>query len=128
LADVKPTGKALAIPLVLLATDAGYVMHCSRLPARTSLQILIALADIKWNPPPEPSDRPIQDQVNDKDYVMRVKLDDFSTYWLGHADGNVYAPRPKPQWVKVDGEYTAVFRTRGISQKIELGSHPSLPF
>ena len=102
-------------------------MHCPQLPAKTSIQILIALADIKWNPPAEPSDRPIQDLVNDKDYVLRLKFDDFSTYWLGHADGNVYAGRPHPQWVKVDGEYTAVFRSRGISDKIELARHPGLP-
>ena len=54
--NVTPFGKALVIPLVLLATDAGYVMHCPRLPGRTSIQILIALADIKWDPPPEPPD------------------------------------------------------------------------
>jgi hypothetical protein len=128
LADVKPFGRALAIPLVILATDAGYVMHCPRLPARTSIQILIALADIKWNPPPEPSNRPMQDQVNDKDYVLRIKMDDFSTYWLGHADGNVYVGHPKPQWIKIDGEYTGGFRTRDISKKIELTSHAGLPF
>jgi hypothetical protein len=128
-ADVKPFGRALAIPLVLLATDTGYVMHCPRLPARTSIQVLIALADIKWSPPPAPPDRPIQDQVNDKDYVLRIKMDDFSTYWLGHADGNVYVGHPNPQWVKVDGEYTGGFRTRAISKKIDLASLPfDLPF
>jgi hypothetical protein len=127
-ADVKPFGKALVIPLVLLATDAGYVMHCPRLPGRTSIRILIALADIKWDPSPGAKDRPIQDRVYDKDYVLRFKMDDFSTYWLGHADGDVYLGDANPQWVKVDGKYTGGFRTRKISKKIELANHAGLPF
>jgi hypothetical protein len=124
-ADLKPFGRALAVPLTLLATDAGYVMHCPRLPGRTSIQILIALADIKWDPPPDTTP---EDWTTDKDYVLRVKMDDFSTYWYGHADGNVYVGHPNPQWIKVEGEYTGGFRTRDISQKLDLAGKADLPF
>jgi hypothetical protein len=123
LMDINPTaGKATAIPLILLATDAGYRMRCPHLPAKTTVEVVIALADIKWNPPAHPSQRSIEEVARDKDYVLRItNYDDFSSYWLGHPDGDVYAPRPRrSQWVKVEGEYNAALRRRSISQKVDV--------
>jgi hypothetical protein len=117
--SIKPgETKASAIPLDLLATDAGYRMRCVRLPAGGLITIVIALADIKWSP--EKSQHPAYENVREKDYVRRVKFDDFSTYWLGYKDGDVYALRPNPQWLKVDGEYNVALRTRSISQKVDI--------
>ncbi len=100
-------------------------MRCRRLPAHGTLKITMALADPRWNPAPKPSINPA-DSAREKDYVMRVKFDDFSSYWLGHADGNVYAPRPTLEWLKVDGEYTASYRKRFISQKVNVGGKISI--
>lgn len=66
--DINPTTRTkTAIPLVLLATDAGYRMRCPHLPAGTPIQIVIALADIKWNPPAQRSQLLTEEQVRDKD-------------------------------------------------------------
>ena len=121
--DFNPTAnKATVIPLVLLATDAGYKMHCSHLAAGASVKVVIALADIRWCPSTERSERPIEEQARDKDYVLRTKFDDFSTYWQGHSDGYAYTPRPTScNRLKAEGEYKAVYRVRTISQKIEVG-------
>jgi hypothetical protein len=121
LMDINPrAATAGAIPLVLLATNAGYRMRCSHLPAETTIRVVLALADVKWNPPARPSQRPIEELARDKDYVLRVTFDDFSTYWYGHPDGDIYAPRPRPQWVKVEGKYDVALRTRSISQKVDV--------
>jgi hypothetical protein len=125
LMGINPTaGKSTASPLVLLATDAGYRMHCPHLPAGMSIQVVIALADIKWNPSAQRSQRPIEEQARDKNYIFRLKFDDFSTYWQGHTDGDVYAPRPtSSEWVRIEGEYNVLQRTRSISQKIEVAGN-----
>ena len=115
------TGAKRAISLDLLATDAGYRMRCPRLPSHTVLRIVLALADIKWDPDP-PSGRPIQEVIREPNYVQRMKADDFSTYWLGHKYGTVYASRPtSSEWLKVDGEYTVLQRRRALSTKIDIG-------
>jgi hypothetical protein len=125
LMDINPTaGTKNVVPLVLLATDTGYKMRCQHLSAGTEIKLEIALADIKWNPPAQRSSLPIEEQVRDKNYILRFKFDDFSTYWEGHPDGDVYAPRPtSTEWIKVEGEYNAAQRTRSISQKIEVAGN-----
>jgi hypothetical protein len=126
LTDINPrTGTKTVIPLVLLATDAGYRMRCPHLPAGTPIQIVIALADNKWNPSRESSARPIEDRARDKDFIFRIRgFDDYSTYWYGHPEGDVYAPRPtSTDWVKVQGEYTAAQRTRSVSEKIKVAGN-----
>lgn len=112
-----------AIPLALLATDGGYRVRCQHLPSHSTLEITLALADIKWNPKPLGTNpAPFQDRVREKDYMLRVKDDDFSTYWFGHPDGDIYAPRPtSSETMKVEGEYFVAQRTRKISQKISIG-------
>jgi hypothetical protein len=124
LTDINPTaGTKTAIPVVLLATDAGYRVRCPRLPAKTTIRVEIALADIKWNPSP-PNDRPIEEKVRDINYIFRLKQDDFSTYWLGHAEANDYTPRPtSTDWARIEGEYKAAQRKRSISQKIQIAGN-----
>jgi hypothetical protein len=112
------SGKQTAIPAVIVATDAGYLMHCERLPAHTSIEIEIALAEIKWNPPAQPAP---QLPSEDKNFTLRIKFDDGSTYWLGYPDGDVYLPaRPSTQTVKVEGTYDAAFRGHAISEKVQM--------
>jgi hypothetical protein len=111
-----------AIPIVLLATDSGYRMRCSHFPAHSTIKVVVALADIKWNPKPQGDTRPLDQVVNDPDYIIRVKNDDFSSYWMGHKGADVYTPRPtSTDWLKVEGTYVAVHRKRTISQKVQIG-------
>jgi hypothetical protein len=112
------SGKGKANPLVLAATDSGYKVRCEHLPAKSTLRLVIAIAEIKWNPNP-PAQRP-DFGLFDPDYILRYKFDDFSTYWYAHAGSNIYTPRVSPDWVKVDGEYNVLYRTRTVSEKITL--------
>ena len=66
-------GTQTAIPVSIVATDAGYLMHCIRLPAETSIEIEIALAEIRSNLPAQPSpSRPTED----KNFTVRIKRHD----------------------------------------------------
>jgi hypothetical protein len=64
---------------------------------------------------------PQSEAVRDKNFILRVKRDDdFSTYWWGHQDGDVYAPRPSPDRFKIEGNYTAAHRRRAISKSVSI--------
>jgi hypothetical protein len=116
------TGMKRTIPLDLLATDAGYRMRCPRLAGQTVVRVVMALADVRWNPNPPSSVRLPSEIMREPEYIQKFKNIDFSTYWLGHRYGNVYTPRPtSSSWVMVDGQYTVLQRRRTISQKIEVG-------
>jgi hypothetical protein len=116
------TGSSKAIPLVLIATDAGYRVRCGRLPAQSHLKIVMALADIIWNPPPPVPGRPIEEGLLDPNYMLRIKTDDFGTYWLGYRGADVYATRPtSSEFLWVEGSYKVGHRKRSISQKVEVG-------
>jgi hypothetical protein len=117
------SGSKTAVPLVLLGTDAGYKVRCPHLAARTTIEVEIALADIKWNPKLPNPNLLAGEIAQDKDFVIRARNNnDFASYWQGHAGGDVYAPRPtSSEFMKVEGSYSAVHRIRKISQDISLG-------
>jgi hypothetical protein len=109
------TGQRTAIPVVLLATDAGYTVHCPSLPGGTSIEIVMALAEMKY-PPEQPSQKP---PLEDKNFMLRIRFDDGSSYWLGYTDGDDYLPQPpSTETVKVEGKYNAALRTRSIAEKV----------
>ena len=112
---------------VLIGTNDGYRLNCETLPAKTTLTVMMALANIKWKPPQKPSQpTPSLEQVMEKDYVLRAEFEPGIFYWLGHADGKVYSlPRPAPEWVKVDGQYAVEGSVFTVSQQIPAVSHTS---
>jgi len=97
------------ISLDLLATDAGYIIHCQHLSGGATIEVVLALADIKWDPHPRPPGESVADAARDGDYVERVHImDDFASYWEGHPGGDVYAPRPTgTEAIIVDANYAA---------------------
>ncbi len=118
------TGNKQMIPLDLIATDAGYQVSCAKLPHGATLNVVVALADIKWNPAPHPPfGIPLQEAMKQDDYIFRMKMDDFSTYWLGHPDADVYTPRQTAHRLKVEGEYTVLYRKESISKAIDIGGN-----
>jgi hypothetical protein len=120
------TQKKTAISLDLLATDAGYRIRCDHVPAHTVVKVVLALADMKW-PAPLVNPQSMVDKLNDKNYILRTKFDDFSTYWQGHIGGDVYAPRPtSSEWLQVNGSYIGAQRMRSITQKVEIGGQLSI--
>lgn len=124
------TGNSRAMPLILLATDAGYRVRCPHLPAHGDIKIVMALADIKWDPPPRQPGGPPSMSIWDPNYMMRFKTDDFSTFWLGYKGADVYANRPtSSEWLRADGDYMVGYRKRTISQKIQImgNTSPMMP-
>jgi hypothetical protein len=113
------TGNTKVVPLVLVGTDAGYRMQCPRLPANTVIEVVIALADIKWGCP-HPLTGP--SEVLDPNYMLRVKNDeDFSSYYMGYKEGDDYRPRPtSTEWLRIEGEYVVAHGKRHISQKVQI--------
>lgn len=111
-----------ANPLVMVATTAGYKLHCAALPGENRITILLALAQLK---PPKPFQPRVDGGIFDNDYWLRVNLGD-SSIWLGHKGGDVYAlPRPEPGWIEVSGSYTAdgvvtSVSTRQVLKKIQI--------
>ncbi len=96
-------------------------MRCSKLPAKSTIQVVIALTDIKWDPKPR-LDILAAQLLADPNYMLKIKNDDFSAYWYGYKDGDVYATRPtSSEWLKVDGTYIVGHRKRTISQKVMIG-------
>jgi hypothetical protein len=121
-AKIGQTKKQLAFPVVLIATDSGYRVRCGRLPGHTHLRIVMALVDIKWNPQTPNPNLSTTQILSDPNYMMKVRSDNFRTYWLGYKEGNDYTLRPKStEWMKVEGTYVVAHRKRSISEKIEIG-------
>jgi hypothetical protein len=117
------TGNSTAVPFELLATDAGYKVRCGRLGPHTHLKIVMAIADIKWDPSPKTPDIPIDQIVRDSREIIKYRFDDFSSYWFGHKEGDLYARRPSVKWMKVDGTYVLSHRRRTISKKITVAGN-----
>jgi hypothetical protein len=121
--------QSTAMPLDLLATDAGYIIRCPHLPATTAIKFVLAAADVRWDPPIQCSSLiPQEERLKNKDCILKIKmgdktrLGDFSTYWEGHADGNVYTERPtSEEEIAVEGTYISGHRVRRISQRIRAG-------
>lgn len=115
-------GNKIGNPLVIVATDAGYRLHCSVLPKNITLSVLMALARIKPPTPEIPLSKSAAEHSLEKDFYLKFYLnDDSSSYWLAHADGDVYSlPRPDPEWVKVDGQYNVNGKTVMVSQQLQV--------
>jgi hypothetical protein len=121
------TRRSSILPLKLLATDAGYTILCQHLPAKAPLTIVLALADIKWNPKP-PDERPVQERARDNDFILRLKDDVFGTYWEGHPDADVWATRPTSgEWMKIEGTYFSRHRQRFVSEHLPIGPGSPTP-
>jgi len=101
------------IPLALIATEAGYRLYCGRLPARESIDIVMALAKIKENDvvimlEKNKEDKALitfgnPDGVNGADAIGRVKENTgLIKVQMGMADG-----AQKYQWLatKLDEQF-----------------------
>jgi hypothetical protein len=118
------TGSKKANPLVLVATDAGYKVYCGKLPGHKTLKLVVAIADIRWNPSP-PQPQRYDFGIFEKDYILRLQSDVENggkwTYWYGHPDGNPFTPRPAVDHVKISGDYVAAQKKRTIERNITIG-------
>ncbi len=114
-------------PMVFLATDAGYKVHCGHIPPNSSLRIIMAVVDVKKSQPTDPT-KPtiIPSDVSIDDFSTELTFDtkgDKSTYWFGSPKNlSAYAPGAKPKRITVSGFYTASNRRRNIKQDLVVNS------
>ncbi|MGE0469456.1 MAG: hypothetical protein AB7L09_10480 [Nitrospira sp.] len=95
---------------VLVATDAGYRMRCDKLPAGGGIRVVMAIADVKYDPAPASPGEPLFK----KEGLIRIKMKDGSTYWYGQKGIDHYTPRIRPTGLEVTGDYVAGQRRREV--------------
>ncbi len=121
-------GNKPPVTLVFLATNAGYKVHCGRIPPHSSLTIVTAVVEVKKATQTVKPGTPITIPN-----INALSLDDFSTeitmsgkdgtfgYWFGSPKNiSLYLPKPKPQNVLVNGYYTASNRRRGLTKNVSV--------
>jgi hypothetical protein len=113
----------VGVPLVFLATDAGYKIHCGRIPPKSSLRLVMAVVDTKKSEPVGPENHIILPrEISPDDFILEQSFEtkgDKSTYWFGSAKNlSIYAPGAKPKKITVSGSYTAVNRMRDVKQDV----------
>lgn len=106
----------LEIPLVTLATEAGYRLRCEKLPADGGvITMVFALVAIK----PHSADVRNIAAKNPKETVAHLTFDHGSA-WTGHPEAGIYGERPNDiEKLSVTGSYVA-------GQKLIALSMPSV--
>lgn len=114
--DIDPSGHKTAIPLVLVATDAGYYVRLDKLPSGRPLELVLAIAGMK---------EPKRLGKFDNDYMVRTSFQNAREKepvfcWWGHRShsDDIYTPREVTTMVTVRVTYTAKLKPRTISQDI----------
>jgi hypothetical protein len=105
------TGKQMANPLVLVATNGGYRIRCGSLSPERSIKITMAVAGIKWNPKPPISN---DSGIFDSDYALKVSISDGSSLWYGHQNGDVYETSTPVKILNVNGTFIAGVKNQNI--------------
>lgn len=113
----KKAGDHYALPLALVATGGGYRVRCSRLPGRTTLQLVLATVTM---PLQGVADTPADDPF---DKAFRVRFDSGNdVYWYGHPDAPdaVFGPRAAPATVAISGSYVVARQTHAVDVQLEV--------
>ena len=122
-------GKRRVIPLVLIATSAGYTVRCKLLPRQRRMEIVMGLVAVNDTPKTGtvPGSRP-DHGTPERDYVLKVTMSDQTAHWFGHGtDKNgrieeVFGAKPVSRHVSVVGTYklAADDEPHSVSQEIEV--------
>ncbi|HTQ61598.1 MAG TPA: hypothetical protein VMI32_15340 [Candidatus Solibacter sp.] len=106
-------GQLTALPIVEIASDDGYRIHCDRMLSHSRLEVVIAVASVNENKP-------------------KSLMQDIFTWSNGHkywytfktnpdlVTGEVYSERSAAMFVQIDGTYKALNRTRTKSEHIPI--------
>lgn len=109
------------VPLVLVATDAGYIVRCANLLPGERLSVLLAVSRTHWDgsaTKPAAANQNNQGGFNgllDSDYLMSVPYRPGYHQFFGHTNYDRYQPPHWPFSVLVSGSYIAEFRKRNVS-------------
>lgn len=109
-----PSGGSTVIPLILVATNSGYRIRCSKLSPKQHIELLFAIADVDMEATPTTA------AVDDINYILQVTMSDRTSNWFGHGiyDELYQTTRPVVKEVSIQGEFIAAHRNRTVSQKI----------
>jgi hypothetical protein len=132
--EEKQTNK-LMMSMDLLATDAGYKIHCGVIPPNSSLTLVMAIVDVDRTeartvqpgdtfatlppgvsfPQAAPKHLSAEATISDKDGVFH--------YWYGSKENDTLFlsnPKPKPKQITVVGAYTANYRRRNVNEVVPI--------
>ncbi len=120
----------LAISITLIATDAGYRIHCDRIPPQASLRLVMALVDIRQGSNPRNSAErqrmsQILNEAEAKDLFLQQTLQQKdgseSHYWYGSVESrSQFDPRPRPKKLHVFGSYIAKNRPLHVDEHVDI--------
>lgn len=99
------------VPLVLLATDSGYRVRCEKLSARTTMQLVLAVVQMKV------ADKPPSEIFTNRSLLIQP-YEDGTRYWYGLASAEPYLDRKIPKKIKLYGKFTAGQRRRSLAIEI----------
>lgn len=106
-AHVSVDDERTLLKMKFLSTDAGYKVHCGRIPPHSSLQLILAVVQmIKTSPGNGPLIVPPNANMKGFSAQATVKEKDGTkfTYWYGdEANKGIYVPNPHPTKVTVQG-------------------------
>lgn len=118
----------VATPMEFLGTDAGYRVHCDRIPQRSSLRIVMALVAIKESEPANSANMRalIKKGLSPSDLAMQMTFNDSvlgkHSYWYGSKENqSLYGPQPRPTHLSINGSYVASNRILHVDRNVSVG-------
>jgi hypothetical protein len=114
------SGQVSALSTILIATDGGYRVRCNTMPAKSAIEIIVAVVT--------PDDKPLKKPTTwIEDVIRQPAMEDgvsLVNHWFTDsrnpnlATGEVFSPKPLPSFVWVYGTYKCLNRIKGKTEKI----------
>ena len=108
--------------LALIATNAGYKVHCAHIPPNSSLKIVMAVVDLKYSHPNQHKLSPLTpaDVTFEQSFT---NAEGTFTYWFGTpANPDLYLTGTRPKKIAVSGSYTTSNRRRKLRREVDVFS------
>lgn len=108
----------LANPMVLAATEGGYRIRCERLPPKTTIRVLMALATIKQqvSTPQEILKGFKKDDVLGIEFFQKDRKDHKLHSWFALKGGAVFGARPTMKSMTWSADFVSVYRWRHVAK------------
>lgn len=105
------SGKRVDMPLNIIASTVGYQLRCGLLPARSTVELIMAVVLMHDG-----------NTTVEVDKVLRVNLSDGTSVWSAHPKhtDKIFGNKPVPNVVKVAGRYTVKQKEYQVSENIPV--------
>lgn len=122
---VQDLSTTVKTPLDFIATDAGYRIHCGRIPPQSSLRIIMAIVNVKEFGPVKKGPIPWQGDLTPSqvslEQTMTSKDGTIGHYWFGDVDKTqIYEQRAGAKKISIKGHYTAKNRRRQVVTEVNI--------